>query len=223
MATAYLIESETGLVLVDTGARRSEERILRKMREIGHSDLALIYITHAHLDHYGSAALLRGRTGAKIAIHRADADDLAKARTQLGSARGIGVIKRALLPLTMPLLKPEPTPPDMVLDDGDHLDIPGLDARVLHTPGHTPGSSSLIVQGRFAFAGDLLSTNWYPHAQSFFALDWGALPKSLGRLRACDPELVYTGHGTKPMTRNELGVVTARYHHFQGESGRSDL
>ncbi|MCB9150311.1 MAG: MBL fold metallo-hydrolase [Caldilineaceae bacterium] len=52
----YLIESAEGLVLVDAGLPLLEQPILNKMAEIGRADLRLIFITHAHIDHYGSAA-----------------------------------------------------------------------------------------------------------------------------------------------------------------------
>ena len=66
------------------------------------------------------------------------------------------------------------------------------------------GIETVIVNGQLVFAGDLLSTNWYPHAQRFFAVDWRELAESLQRLVSCDPKLVYTGHGIRPMTRDEL-------------------
>ena len=97
MSTAYLIESDGGLALVDAGLPRYERRVLRRMRALGRDDLRLIFITHAHLDHYGSAAALRRLTGAPIAIHRADGDTMARGDTPLGSVRGRGRLMWALL------------------------------------------------------------------------------------------------------------------------------
>ena len=138
MACAYLIENEAGLVLVDTGLPRHEHRVMRRMRTLGRDDLRLIFITHAHLDHYGSAAALRRLTGAPIGVHRADGDAMARGETSLGLARGRGKLLRALLPLLELVLCLEPTSPDSLLNDGNDLRAYGLDAVVLHTPGHTP-------------------------------------------------------------------------------------
>lgn len=209
MSTAYLIESDSGLALVDAGLPHYEHRVLRRMQALGRDDLRLIFITHAHLDHYGSAAALRRLTGAPIAIHRADGDAMARGETLVGSVRGQGWLLWALMPLLNPVLQPEPTPPDLLLDGGDDLRAYGLDAVVLHTPGHTPGSSCLIVEARFAFAGDLLSTSFRPRVQRCFADDWSLIPDSLARLQTLGPEWVYAGHGHRPLSGKALQRLTS--------------
>jgi len=204
MVHAYLIEAEAGLALVDAGFPRYERRVLRRMRALGRDDLRLIFLTHAHLDHYGSAAALRRLTGASIAVHRADGEAMARGETPLGSVRGRGRLLQALLPLLESYLRPEPTVANLLLDDGDDLGDYGLDAAVLHTPGHTPGSSCLFIEGRLAFVGDLLSTVGRPHVQRFFADDWSLIPDSLLRLQALRPEWVYVGHGRRPLSGKAL-------------------
>jgi glyoxylase-like metal-dependent hydrolase (beta-lactamase superfamily II) len=200
IGSAYLIESKAGLVLVDAGSRRSESKILRRMQALGRYDLRLIFITHAHLDHYGSAAAIRRLTGAPVAIHPADADAMAKGETRLGSVRGWGRLVRAMMPLIESYLGPEPTPADILLEEGDSLGDYGLDGVVLHTPGHTPGSTSLLVEGRIAFIGDLLSTALRPYVQRYYASDWSLVAESLRRLMELKLEWVYGGHGLRPLS-----------------------
>lgn len=195
LAPAYLIESEAGLVLVDAGLPGQSPRVLRRMRRLGRSDLRLIFITHAHLDHYGSAAALRRLTGAPIAVHSADADALASGTSPIGTTRGWGRVAWPILRRFERLLPHEPTPPDVLLNDGDDLHAYGLDAVVVHTPGHTPGSSSLLIEGRLAFVGDLISTAGWPRVQRSYAHDWALIPQSLARVQALRPEWVYPGHG----------------------------
>ena len=207
-STAYLIETDAGLVLVDAGYPHCEQRVLRRMRALGRDSLRLIFVTHAHLDHYGSAASLRRLTGAPVAIHRADADAMAAGETRIGSVRGRGRLTWALLRLFEPHVRAEPTPADVLLDDGDDLHAYGLDASVLHTPGHTPGSSCLIAAGDVAFVGDLLSTLGRPHVQGSFADDWSLIPESLGRLKALGPAWVYAGHGRRPLSGQAFQRLT---------------
>jgi glyoxylase-like metal-dependent hydrolase (beta-lactamase superfamily II) len=178
--------------------------VLRRIKSLGRNDLRLIFITHAHLDHYGSAAALQRLTGAPIAIHRADGQAMAQGKTHLGSVHGRGRLVQALLPLFEPYLRPEPTVADLLFDDGDDLRAYGLDARVFHTPGHTPGSSCLLVEKKLAFVGDLLSTTGRPHVQRFFADDWSLVSDSLVRLQALRPEWVYVGHGRRPLSGQAL-------------------
>ena len=216
MSIAYLVEGDSGLVLVDAGLPRYERRVLRRMRRTDRAldphQLRLIFITHAHLDHYGSAAALRRLTGAPIAIHRADGEAMARGETRLGCVRGRGWVMRLLLPLFEPGLRPQPTPPDLLLEDGDDLRACGLDAVVLHTPGHTPGSSCLVVEGHTAFVGDLLSTSVGPHAQCCFAHDWSLIPDGVARLQALRPEWVYAGHGRRPLNGQALRRLSLKPH-----------
>lgn len=204
MSLAYLIEGEDGMILVDAGLRGEERAVLKKMRELNRQDLRLIFITHAHLDHYGSAAELRRRTGAPIAIHHLDEQAMALGETRIGSARSMGRAMAALLPIIHPLLRPEPAEADLIFEDGFELEEFGLDAKVLHTPGHTAGSCCLMLRERSAFAGDLVTNNRGVRLQQYFAQDWSSLPESLSRLQARRPEWVFPGHGRHPISGIEL-------------------
>lgn len=203
-ARVYLLETDSGCVLVDAGYAGYEKKILRAMEKLGRTDLKLIFITHAHFDHFGSAAALRRLTGAKIAIHRADSADLATGTTSLPLVRTWGRLGKVTLPLAEKIWPPEPTPPDIVLEDGDTL--PGIDPpmRVLHTPGHTPGSSTLIVADSLAFVGDLISAQPWARVQRFYASDWGQIAQSLARLQKLAPARTYCAHGSRVFSRKEL-------------------
>ncbi|UCG25539.1 MAG: MBL fold metallo-hydrolase [Chloroflexota bacterium] len=207
MSLAYLIESDGGLILVDAGLRGEEKRMLAAISRIDGHDLRLIYITHAHLDHYGSAAALRRETGAPIAVHRADGPAMAAGETRLGQARGQGRILGALLPLVHPLLRPEPAEADILLEDGQRLDDYGLDGRIVHTPGHTLGSTCLVAEERLAFSGDLVTSTGGAHVQRAFAEDWDAIPNSVRRLQAVKPEWVYPGHGRHLISGADLQAL----------------
>ncbi|OGO34575.1 MAG: hypothetical protein A2W35_06145 [Chloroflexi bacterium RBG_16_57_11] len=210
LGRAYLLEFPSGMVLVDCGSPGQEHKVIRAMHRLGRSDLRLIFITHAHLDHYGSAAAVRRLCGAPVAIHRLDAAAMARAQTEVGTARSLGHIIRIALPLAESLLRPEPLQADLLLEDGEDLGIADLKATVLHVPGHTAGSACLIVQDRLAFAGDLILTTGYPRSQKFFAQDWSLISSSVRRLQAQHPEWVYPGHGKSALHGDELQKLEAR-------------
>lgn len=204
LTQSYLLEFDAGLLLVDSGLPGSESRILAKMAVINRNDLRLIFITHAHLDHYGSAAAVRRHTGAPIAIHPLDQAYMARGETPLGSTRGRGRLVHPFLPVLHRFVMVEPTQADIYLEDGDSLGDYGIDAYVLHTPGHTMGSLSLIVEGRHAFVGDLVSTFRKPHPQRYIAHDWSLIADSLDRLKSLELEWIYAGHGNLPLDRESL-------------------
>jgi glyoxylase-like metal-dependent hydrolase (beta-lactamase superfamily II) len=200
-SNAYLLENENGLILVDAGLVLFDQMILQRMEEIGRDDLRLIFITHAHIDHYGGAAALRRKTGAPIAIHPDDAEAMAAGETRLGTIRDWGWVSDASLPAVEQVVKVEATPADVLLEDGDTLAEYGFaNAVVIHTPGHTPGSTSLMVNGTHAFLGDLVSSTGGPHAQSSYAHSWRQLSRSLQEMQALHPAIVYAGHGALPIS-----------------------
>ena len=197
----YLIETPAGQVLVDCGMPRQEGAILRAIEQSGRGSLKLIFITHAHADHYGSAAELRRLTGAPVAIHRADAQAMANGETPV---RGSKPLMRLATSLMMRL---SPTPPlraDVLLEDGDSLAQYGLPGVIVHTPGHTDGSCCLVLEDGTAFLGDMLAARRKPNLQRRFIEDPMQLRESYIRLRALELAKVYAGHGSRVLTGEEL-------------------
>jgi len=126
---SILGDSETGeAIVVDPGD--DVERILEILRRRGLKVRAIVS-THTHIDHVGGLAQLHKATGAPVLIHEADLPLYLELETQ---AQWLGV----------------PTPETMRIRDfvkeGDALRWGGFAARVLHTPGHTLGSISLVVE-----------------------------------------------------------------------------
>ena len=101
-----------------------------------------IVVTHAHIDHIASALALKQITGAPILYNQADLPLVAMMDEQAG---WIGVAT------------PDVAPPDHSPADGEVLAVRGIEATVIHTPGHTEGSVSLYIpQGGLLLAGDTL-------------------------------------------------------------------
>lgn len=196
---AYLIVNPKGSFLIDTGIPLSTQHITRFLDKLGRKDLQLIFITHAHLDHYGNADIIRRITGAPIAIHKNDAPAMRQGKTILGKTKSVGRLVQIVMPFILSILKPPPTTADVLLHDGQSLKQFGLDATVLYTPGHTVGSSTLIVETKIAFSGDLILGTQKPHAQNYFAENWSLIPTSIQKLKAAKPEWIYPGHGNYPI------------------------
>jgi glyoxylase-like metal-dependent hydrolase (beta-lactamase superfamily II) len=167
---SYAVQDAGGRMhLVDSGwdlegnARAVEEHFRRHGIKEGP---ASITITHLHPDHLGLAERLRAQFGTGIAMHRIEQ------QSQLAYAqwnRDGDLIRPDLEAWGVPAERFEQvlgyamgTPrvvvdADVLLQDGDLLDIPGRKLRVLHTPGHTPGHICLLEeQEQLLFSGDHL-------------------------------------------------------------------
>lgn len=209
MSNAYLVKSATGFVLIDTGFRFDRTRLEAELRAAGcgPGDLRLIVITHGDPDHSGNAAYVREAFGAKIATHRAEAPAV---------ERGDMFLSRGSLSLSRRLMKPAMRPfrlrrrdrftPDIFLEDGDRLDEYGLDATVLHVPGHSAGSIAVLTADGVLFSGDFLENRTRPRLATLVD-DAEALKASFERVRQFDVRIVYPGHG-KAFTMDEIGGCT---------------
>ncbi|HZG14611.1 MAG TPA: MBL fold metallo-hydrolase [Candidatus Bathyarchaeia archaeon] len=101
-----------------------------------------ILLTHAHLDHIGGLNAVRKLTKAPVYIHPLEQSWLSDPQLN-GSAR---------FGLTAPIVC---EPAEHELHDGQTLSLAGLDIRVLHTPGHSPGSCSFVID-KHCIGGDAL-------------------------------------------------------------------
>jgi glyoxylase-like metal-dependent hydrolase (beta-lactamase superfamily II) len=207
---AFLIELPHGLFLFDSGSPGQQDRVLAKMKKLRRTDLNLIWISHAHYDHYGSAAALRELTGAPIGVHAADAHSLITGQSPLGTPRNFGFIFSLLQPMANRVWPLPVTSPDFTLEDGETLERFGLKASVLHTPGHTPGHTCLLLPDGIALTGDLLGRSPSFRLQCLVATDWSQLPDSLTRLQATRPEWIYTGHSRTPIPGRTLQKIRPR-------------
>lgn len=197
MVNAYLIQGKAGFVLIDTGYVSHRSRVDATLRDAGcdAGDLRLILLTHGDPDHTANAAYLRDRYGARIAMHRAEAASVKE---------GNMFLSRGSLPLLRRLMKPamrlfrlrkrDRFTPDIFLDDGDRLDEYGLDATVLHVPGHSRGSIAVLTADGDLFSGDFLENRRRP-ALATLVDDAEALRAGFDRVVRLEIGTVYPGHG----------------------------
>jgi glyoxylase-like metal-dependent hydrolase (beta-lactamase superfamily II) len=211
LSVVHAIETDSGIFLIDAGTPGQGKKILKRLKTFSPKPLSMIIITHAHFDHYGSALELRNMTGAKIAIHEVDAPDMAQGKTKIDLVRSWGIAGKFILPLVEVITKPAHTTADILLHDKDNLSSYGLPATVLHTPGHTIGSVSILLPDSTAFVSDLLIVNPSLNSQCYYANSWSEIAKSLALLQSIKPKLVFTGHSTKAVRlKNLLRLVPVK-------------
>ncbi len=188
-----LVEDDGQVTLVDAGLKRATKAVVAGLAHLGAgpSDVTRILVTHAHPDHIGGLAGLRGRTGATVAVHERDAAYVREGRGPVLDRRTLGgrLFRRNG--------RSAPTPVDDELADGQLLDVAG-GVRVVHTPGHTPGHVALLHEpSRVLITGDsifnVFSRMRWPVAS--FCTDVALTRQTADRLGELDYDVAAFTHG----------------------------
>lgn len=150
-AAVYLVETEKGLVLIDSGKESDASVVLSQVVDLQFDikSLQAILLTHVHADHSLGSAHLRSLTGAKIYAGRED----------VGPLQDGGPREAFVSTFHMPNVQPHPTSIDVELAGGETLEFGGTSFTALAAPGHTPGSMCYLLERdnlRVLFAGDVI-------------------------------------------------------------------
>ncbi len=188
----YIIVDETSkeTMVIDPAGEVDQIENLIKIMD---GKLKYIYLTHCHGDHILGVTELKNRCGGKILIHREDSEGLNNTEINLAPFIGLGDIELEA---------------DSRIDDNDLIHLGNLQFKVIHTPGHTKGSSCLYCEKeKCLFSGDTI-----------FRGTWGRtdLPtsnredilKSIEKkiMTLPDDTIVYPGHGMMTMLKDEKPI-----------------
>lgn len=203
-----LTDSSGGVHLIDPGwgTDDNRDRLDAGLRVAGFglSDVRSITATHLHPDHLGLGVLLREELGIPVALHRAEHAALTRPMypdPEATIARwGVPTEHADALVAVAPRSQPSGFVADLMLDDGDALDIPGREVRVVATPGHTAGSICLhdAADGLFISGDHVLPIINPGLGLGGFADDddpIGAALDSYARVEEFDDAEVCPGHG----------------------------
>jgi glyoxylase-like metal-dependent hydrolase (beta-lactamase superfamily II) len=223
---AYLLLADSGAVVVDPGWETDTgwADLRRGLQSAGLTpdQVTGIVVTHVHLDHHGLSGRLREESGAWIAMHTEEVQNLpVRIGEAVGGADGArdwlvrsGVpgdvvaelsadysLADALLHMALP---------DRLLTDGEHVDLPGRRIRVVWTPGHTPGHVCLYDADY-----DLLLTG--DHLLPRISPNIGLAPGTPGSPLSSYLESLQTMHGYAGAE-----ALPAHEYRFRGIADRAD-
>jgi glyoxylase-like metal-dependent hydrolase (beta-lactamase superfamily II) len=206
IVNSYLVIDGSEVTIIDAGVPGYWKRLPAALAEVGRTpaDVRAILLTHGHSDHVGFAERARRERSWPVLVHELDA---ALARGEVPNpSRGLGPTRwRPLIGFLAWTarnggLRQFHLGHVATFGDGATLDVPGA-PRVIHVPGHTPGSAAMFVESeRALFVGDALATYAVTTGEhgprlAPFSADRAMALRSLARIENLPADLVLPGHG----------------------------
>jgi hydroxyacylglutathione hydrolase len=202
ITSSYLIRGSNGIILVDAGTPNKIRSFKRKLARlyIHPEDIKLIVLTHSHFDHAGSAKDIQALTGARVLMHEIEKGYFDEDRFAM--PKGVNPMGKISLPVLFPLFKKirfsKPVVDVIIKNSEFSLKEFGFEGKIYHTPGHTPGSISLLLDSGEAFVG-CQAHNGLPFRLKpgfpIYAMDIEKVKESWKLLIERGAKVIFPGHG----------------------------
>ena len=196
-SNVFLINCGQVIIMVDSGAKMQWKRLDNTLKQLQVSKVDYLILTHTHFDHAGNAVRLKELYNPRIMVHDLEKDYLLKGENvkMTGKNRFFALWVKMLSGLLKNRMHYDPCTFDIPLDSDHDMGETGLNIMVMHTPGHTRGSVSVIIDNEMALVGDcmfgIIVSSVYPP----FAENYDLLIKSWGRLLKTGCRTFLPSHG----------------------------
>jgi glyoxylase-like metal-dependent hydrolase (beta-lactamase superfamily II) len=210
---SYLICSENGNSLVDTGRISSYHQLKKNIHvlNIKPESIGLLILTHTHYDHCQNTCAIKEQTNCKIVVSEKESIYTERGFTPLPN--GTFVLTRVISNLGKWIGQRKfgykPFVADLLI--ADELDLKPFSIKLISTPGHSPGSISVIVDDEMAIVGDALFGVFRKSVFPPFADDVDEMIVSWGRLMETGCNIFLPGHGLE-IKRELLQTEYEKYH-----------
>jgi hydroxyacylglutathione hydrolase len=197
-SNVFLLTNERTNFLIDTSAGRSWNKLQKHLEIADVKNINYLILTHAHFDHAANANKIKTKYGASVIVHQDEAEYLAKGENII--PHGTTLLTRSLVSMAgkslVKRMRYEPCHFDILVDRMLDLKAMGIDAHIMHTPGHTSGSMSVIIEDEIALVGDTMFGVFRGSVFPPYAENATLMIQSWGKLLQTGCRLFLPSHGT---------------------------
>jgi len=197
-SNVFLLTNGKKTILIDTGPKRLWNKLEKNLTCLNIKHIDYLILTHSHFDHAGNAHKIREIYNAIVIIHRAEAQYLKTSGFVI--PKGTNLFSNVIVYLLANELTPKPRYKpcqyDILIDTKFDLNDFGFNAYILHTPGHSPGSVSVIIDDEIAVVGDAMFGVFKWSVFPPFAQDTTQMIHSWGYLLETNCSIFLPSHGS---------------------------
>jgi hydroxyacylglutathione hydrolase len=197
-SNVFMLTNGKKNILIDTSVSRLWRKVQKQLGNFGIKKIDYLILTHAHFDHAANANRIKEKFLTSVIIRKEEAGYLSNGDNIL--PKGTTIVTRAIENTVGRLLlsrfKYEPCKSDLLIDSDYNLNELGFKAYLLHTPGHTIGSMSLIIDDEIAIVGDAMFGIFKWSVFPPYAEDKDLMIKSWGKLLETKCSEFLPSHGT---------------------------
>lgn len=156
-SNVFLVTNGFQNILIDTSPKNKQYKLESRLNYLKITHIDYLILTHTHFDHAGNAAFIKIKYNAKVIVHKSEADYLKNGYSPL--PKGSFFLTKILVNIANMLrvrFLYEPCIGDIEIKDTFNFSNLGLNVYIMHTPGHSVGSISIIVDNEIAIIGDTM-------------------------------------------------------------------
>jgi hydroxyacylglutathione hydrolase len=197
-SNVFLITNGEKNILIDTSAKNMWTRLERKLADLHINHIDYLILTHSHFDHAANAKKIKEKYNALVIVHKTEASYLKSGQNIIPNGTNLftRIIVRLFAKKVLGKRNYESCQPDILIDSSFDLMELGFNGCVIHTPGHTVGSLSVIVNDEVALVGDLMFGIFRWSVFPPYATDIYKMINSWGRLLETNCSLFIPSHGS---------------------------
>ncbi|MCX7994464.1 MAG: MBL fold metallo-hydrolase [candidate division WOR-3 bacterium] len=185
----YLIHDTRTGIIIDPGFSENEaDSVVKKLRrEV--SEIPIVILTHCHFDHISGCPVMKKEFNSKIYCHRLDEEKLVDPHKSGAIFFGVSGT---------------PVKPDGYLEEGQVIKLNGSELKIIHTPGHTSGGISILLDGKYLFSGDTIFKDGIGRTDLYdgdYDIEISSIMSKI--LTLPEDTIIYPGHGPSTTVREE--------------------
>lgn len=208
-SNVFLLSNPRSNILIDSGPGYKGTKLRKRLHALNINKIDLLFLTHSHFDHTGNAAKIQEIFHARVLIHESEAGFLSTGDNiiPVGTNGFTRILMRIAEKQFRPFARYKPCVPDLTFKERYALSDFGFNACLLHTPGHTEGSASMIIDHEIALVGDAMFGIFPRSVFPPFAGNPGQLIQSWKKLLDTGCKTFIPSHGTA----NKRSLVEKEY------------